>query len=86
MGPLELSDLIGMDVCLDIMKVLHQEFGDSKYRPCPLLEEMVDVGKLGRKTGRGRYDYSQARHNPETKGDIPGYDVTNGCGFQPHAA
>ena len=57
MGPLALADLIGLDVCLDIMEVLHQGFGDSKYRPCPLLRSMVSAGRLGRKTGRGFYDY-----------------------------
>ncbi len=57
MGPLELADLIGLDVCLDIMKVLYEGFHDSKYRPCPLLEKMVAAGRLGRKTGRGFYEY-----------------------------
>ena len=57
MGPLTLADLIGLDVCLDIMEVLHRGFGDSKYRPCPLLRSMVAAGRLGRKTGRGFYDY-----------------------------
>src|SRR6516225_5744471 len=57
MGPLTLADLIGLDVCLDIMEVLHDGFGDSKYRPCPLLRKMVDAGHLGRKTGRGFYKY-----------------------------
>ncbi|MGH9449995.1 MAG: 3-hydroxyacyl-CoA dehydrogenase family protein, partial [Terriglobia bacterium] len=52
MGPLELADFIGLDVCLDIMKVLYEGFRDSKYRPCPLLEKMVAAGRLGRKTGR----------------------------------
>jgi 3-hydroxybutyryl-CoA dehydrogenase len=58
MGPLELADFIGLDVCLDIMKVLYEGFHDSKYRPCPLLEKMVAAGRLGRKSGRGFYDYS----------------------------
>ncbi|HEY2382140.1 MAG TPA: 3-hydroxybutyryl-CoA dehydrogenase [Terriglobia bacterium] len=57
MGPLALADLIGLDVCLNIMEVLHTGFGDSKYRPCPLLRKMVDAGQLGRKTGRGFYRY-----------------------------
>ena len=57
MGPLALADLIGLDVCLDIMQVLHSGLGDSKYRPCPLLQKMVDAGHLGRKSGRGFYVY-----------------------------
>jgi 3-hydroxybutyryl-CoA dehydrogenase len=57
MGPLQLADLIGLDVCLHVMEVLHQGFGDSKYRPCPLLRRMVEAGHLGRKTGRGFYEY-----------------------------
>ena len=57
MGPLELADLVGIDVCLFILKVLHEELGDPKYRPCPLLTRMVDAGRLGRKTGRGFYAY-----------------------------
>jgi 3-hydroxybutyryl-CoA dehydrogenase len=57
MGPLALADLIGLDVCLDILRVLHQGFGDPKYRPCPLLVKMVDAGRLGRKTGQGFYNY-----------------------------
>jgi len=57
MGPLALADLIGLDVCLDIMEVLHTGLGDSKYRSCPLLRKMVDAGHLGRKSGRGFYVY-----------------------------
>jgi 3-hydroxybutyryl-CoA dehydrogenase len=57
MGPLTLADFIGLDVCLDIMRVLHDGFGDPKYRPCPLLIKMVDAGWLGRKSGRGFYKY-----------------------------
>ena len=57
MGPLALADLIGLDTCLSIMEVLYDNFKDSKYRPCPLLVQMVDAGSLGRKSGRGFYSY-----------------------------
>jgi 3-hydroxybutyryl-CoA dehydrogenase len=57
MGPLELGDLVGLDVCFSIMEVLYSEYGDPKYRPCPLLRRYVQAGRLGRKTGRGFYTY-----------------------------
>jgi 3-hydroxybutyryl-CoA dehydrogenase len=59
MGPLALADLIGLDVCLDILRVLQAGFGDPKYRPCALLVKMVDAGHLGRKSGRGFYEYPE---------------------------
>lgn len=67
MGPLELADLIGLDVCLSIMKVLHEGLGDSKYAPCPLLVQYVDAGRLGRKRGIGVYDYRKATQKPITR-------------------
>lgn len=57
MGPLTLADFIGLDTCLSIMKVLHEGFGDSKYRPAPLLQQYVDAGLMGKKSGKGVYDY-----------------------------
>jgi len=59
LGPLALADLIGLDVCLAILEVLHRGLGDDKYRPCPLLKNMVAAGRLGRKSGRGFYDYGK---------------------------
>ncbi len=61
MGPLALADLIGLDTCLYILNVMYEAFGDPKYRPCPLLVKMVDAGYLGRKTGRGFYDYTEKK-------------------------
>jgi 3-hydroxybutyryl-CoA dehydrogenase len=60
MGPLALADMVGLDTCLSIMEVLHEGLGDDKYRPCPLLRRMVKAGHLGRKTGRGFYEYPKA--------------------------
>jgi 3-hydroxybutyryl-CoA dehydrogenase len=59
MGPLTLADFIGLDVCVDILRVLQEGYGDPKYRPCPLLVRMVDAGWIGRKAGRGFYTYEK---------------------------
>ena len=64
MGPLELADFIGLDTCLSVMQVLHDGLADTKYRPCPLLVKYVEAGWLGRKTGRGFYDYSEDKPQP----------------------
>lgn len=63
MGPLRLADLIGLDVCLSIMKMLHAGLGDDKYSPCPLLIQYVDAGRLGKKRGRGVYSYTTQGNN-----------------------
>jgi len=68
MGPLQLADFIGLDVCLAIMNVLHQGFGNPKYAPCPLLVKMVTAGQLGYKTGNGFYDYLKNPKDPEVSG------------------
>lgn len=64
MGPFQLADFIGLDTCLAIMKILHEGFGDTKYRPCPLLVKYVEAGWYGKKTGRGFYDYSDKKPIP----------------------
>jgi 3-hydroxybutyryl-CoA dehydrogenase len=64
MGPLELADFIGLDTCLAVMNVLHEGLADSKYRPCPLLVKYVEAGWLGKKVGKGFYDYSTETPTP----------------------
>ena len=64
MGPLQLADFIGLDTCLAVMQVLYEGLADSKYRPCPLLVKYVDAGWVGRKSGRGFYDYSSEPPTP----------------------
>jgi len=70
MGPLQLADFIGLDVCLSIMKVLYEGFGQSKYAPCPLLVNMVRAGKLGVKAGEGFYDYSETKKAEKVAGQF----------------
>jgi 3-hydroxybutyryl-CoA dehydrogenase len=72
MGPLALADLIGLDTCLAVMRVLYAELGDSKYRPCPLLRNYVAAGRLGRKARRGVYDYGPAGEQPSGSKQPPG--------------
>ncbi|KAF8413854.1 hypothetical protein HHK36_001848 [Tetracentron sinense] len=80
MGPLELADFIGLDVCLSIMKVLHDGLGDSKYAPCPLLVQYVDAGRLGRKRGIGVYNY---RKNCYSSNFCGGWATLNGLTLWP---
>jgi 3-hydroxybutyryl-CoA dehydrogenase len=72
MGPLALADLIGLDVCLHILEVLHRDLGDDKYRPCPLLRRMVSAGRLGRKAGAGFYEYAESRGSSRRAGTVEG--------------
>ena len=72
MGPLQLADFIGLDVCLSILRVLHEGFGNPKYAPCPLLVNMVAAGKLGAKTGEGFYIYSKDGRLPVSSPSFAG--------------
>lgn len=70
MGPLQLADFIGLDVCVSILNVLYDGFGNPKYAPCPLLVNMVTAGKLGVKSGEGFYDYSESRKANKVSGQF----------------
>jgi len=88
MGPLELADLIGLDVCVDIMDVLHRGFGDAKYAACPLLKAHVAAGRLGRKSGQGFYKYQRrsgragVQHLRRTRSSLPPTGAPGGSGFK----
>src|SRR5690625_7130999 len=81
MGPLNLADFIGLDVCLSIMEVLHTQLGDDKYRPCPLLRKMVTAGRLGRKSGQGstRSTDPSGRRGPSPGPSVPVGDPVVGA-------
>src|SRR4030065_468223 len=79
MGPLALADLIGLDTCLEVMKVMQEGLGDPKYRPCPLLRKYVEAGYLGKKTGRGFYAYGRGRQ----EGGVAGADISGMRHFTP---
>lgn len=70
MGPLQLADFIGLDVCLSVLRVLHNGLGDNKYSPCPLLVQYVDAGRLGKKRGVGVYSYGQKSSNVKPKSSL----------------
>jgi len=71
MGPLHLADFIGLDVCLSILEVMHEGFGEKKYTPCPLLVKMVANGTLGIKSGSGFYDYHEGVRNKKVSAQFP---------------